>query len=138
MGIFLLSQPGAKEAIKPAVDTLSQTFLGAISIICIAVAVASVVLALRVANARTADQKQLREDYRKDLEKNEKVIDKMLTTFSGMKAALDQLKEAERGGQQAMAALKTSNDDIKNTLQLLIIQGVRRHSPPSGVPKQGR
>lgn len=121
------------KAVEPALGTLAQTILGSICLVAIAVAVVAVWQLIRVQNARAADQKKLRDDYKDLMDRNEKLVDKMATAFIDMKSALASLTEAEKTGQSALMSMKTTIDNVNSRMDLLILAR-RPLSPYRGYP----
>lgn len=131
-------QPGVKEVVQvtqPALSTLAQTILGSIAVVCLAVAGIAVWQLIRVQNARAADQKAFREEYKALVDQNTKLFDKMTTAVSGLREAVAALTEQEKGAQGALAQFKSTLDNVQNTMQLLLLQSGRRSGPSSSPPK---
>ncbi len=119
----LLAQVDVTQAVQPSLSLLDKTVLGSLLVISWALTIAVVIQLIRVQNARVADQKTLSD-------KSERLMSKMLIAFSEMKGALESLKEAEKSGEQATIALRTSIESMQRTLDVFLATQGRRFTPP--------
>ena len=129
MSLLLLAGPAAEAAElagKSGLNILESSLLGAIAVLSLVVAIFSVWKLNRVQNERVADQKQLSDRMEKASERQEKLVEKMTSTFSGVKNALDNLTQTEQQTQGLLRSMQQSMDGV-------IRDAVRRgSSPPRG------
>ena len=107
--VFLLAALQTKEAVvvggKAGLSLIESGILGSVVVIAILVAIGAIVMLIRVQNQRVQDQKAMST-------RMEKLTEKMITTFSEMKNALENLTRAEKDGQTLLQAMKISQDTL--------------------------
>lgn len=121
---------------QPALSTLAQTALGAIALVCLAVAVLAV-WKLSCVQDRAADRAEVQG------ERIEKLITEMTKTFSSVDKTLAELIQAERGSQRVQQEQMNLLQQMKNSIDTTIRDAVlantryrRSATPPSGgVPR---
>ena len=114
----------AELAGKSGLSVIASGLLGSIAVLSLLVAIFAVWMLNRVQNERVADQKQLSERMEKASERQEKLVEKMTSTFSGVKNALENLTQTEKDTQAFLRELKGSMDGV-------IRDAVRRSSTPA-------
>jgi len=110
----------ALQTVQPALTLLEKSVIGSVLVLALAGAIAAVVLALRVQNARVADQKEASERL-------EKTHSKMVEAFGKFKGTLDSLQKSEETSQQGLTALSREVSGLSGKVDLMIaMSGQRR------------
>lgn len=126
-----VAQVGPK-VVEPSLGLLEKTVIGSLLILSWAIALLAIIQLIRVQNARVADQKAMNETAIQ-------LTDKMITAFTEMKSAIQELKAAEVDGQEVMRTVQASMGGMCNRLDFLTTRidmlmynsGVRRPTPKS-------
>jgi hypothetical protein len=99
---------------------LEKSVIGSVLLLALAAAVASITLALRVQNARVADQKEASERL-------EKTHTKMVEAFGKFKGTLESLEKSEATSQQVLTSLGREVSGLSGRVDLMIaINGQQR------------
>ncbi len=127
--LTLVASQVVPRELQPALGVLEKTVIGSLLLLSWALAVLAIVQLIRVQNARVADQKAMND-------KSEKLMDKMITAFEGMKGALQGLKEAEEKGHKVMETTQASMNTLSSRMDMLVFSvGGRRMTPARGMSK---
>lgn len=114
----------ALQTVQPALSVLEKSVIGSVLVIALAGAVAAIILALRVQNARVADQKEASERL-------EKTHSKMVEAFGKFKGTLDGLQKSGETSQQGLVALSREITGLSGKVDLMIaMSGQRRGGGP--------
>lgn len=106
----------ALQTVQPALSVLEKSVIGSVLVIALAGAVAAVVLALRVQNARVADQKEASERL-------EKTHSKMVEAFGKFKGTLETLSKSEDTTQQGLQQLSRDINGLSGKVDLMMLMG---------------
>ena len=106
----------ALQAVQPALSVLEKSVIGSVLVIALAGAVASVILALRVQNARVSDQKEASERL-------EKTHSKMVEAFGKFKGTLETLTKSEDTTQQGLLQLSRDVNGLSGKVDLMMLMG---------------
>ena len=98
--------------VQPALTTLDKSIIGALLIVSWAIAVLAIWKLLRQQEKVSAVQDQRVEDQKLMNERMERLMEKMITTFSKMENALTNLTQAEKDGQALLQAMKNSQETV--------------------------
>lgn len=122
--LFASAQPELVKAAEPALSTLAQSVIGALLLLSWGLTIFMLVQLIKVQNARISDKE-------KDSDRNEKLNQKLIEVFSGVKNSLDNLTAAEKEGQEVIKGVKQSLDTvIFQAVQQ--VQHIRSLRPKSG------
>lgn len=104
----------ALQTVQPALSVLEKSVIGSVLVIALAGAVAAVVLALRVQNARVADQKEASDRL-------EKTHSKMVEAFGKFKGTLETLSKSEDTTQQGLHQLSRDINGLSGKVDLMML-----------------
>lgn len=113
------SSGDALQLVQPALTLLEKSVIGSVLVLALTGAVAAVILALRVQNARVDDQKEASERL-------EKTHSKMVEAFGQFKGTLESLEKSEEASQQGIIALGTVVSGLAGKVDLMIALGGQR------------
>lgn len=123
MSLLALIGEGANpvEVAQPALSTLDKSVIGALLVVSWLITGTLIWQLIKCQNARTQDQKDMREV-------SDKTTVIIITAVSDMKGSLDKLTTSDEHSRGILSAMKQTLD------LLLLLSGGRRLSPPAGVP----
>jgi len=120
--VLLALQPGkvvAEQAAKGGLTVLESSLLGAIVVLCLGVAILSVWKLIKVQDARIEDRERERQGRDKIQAELIALNERMIETFTALKASIDKLRESERDGQEMLRGVRQSLDSV-------VLEAVRR------------
>lgn len=120
--MLLALQPGkvvAEQAAKGGLTVLESSLLGAIVVLCLGVAILSVWKLIKVQDARIEDRERERQGRDKIQAELIALNERMIETFTALKASIDKLRESERDGQEMLRGVRQSLDSV-------VLEAVRR------------
>jgi preprotein translocase subunit YajC len=122
--LFLQAAEGAgavAQIAQPALGTLEKSVIGALLVISWLISGVLLWQLIKCQNARTSEQKEMREN-------SDKTTDKVITALTGFAGTLDKQADGDESMKQVMMGMKTTLD------LLLMLTGGRRLSPQAGTP----
>lgn len=123
-----------RTGVKAGLGVVESGLLGAFAVMCLVVSGVCVWQLIRVQNKRVADQKQLNDHMERAREKMEGLIEKMTEAFSGHRAALDRLTEAEKAQTETLRDLASKFEGVRTTMDSVIRDAVRNPYKRSYTP----